>query len=152
MGAIHRIIVQVKTASGRKTGTNGRVYLGVCSREFRLRKTASDFHSGGEPMFVLGEGANVSHPALNDPRHPQLDTNDAEKYPVYIRFEPLSASDNWKVRVVCVRVEGDLSLHDPDLIKEFGTPVSASSEGLWLGRNEGLFYYLKSGICGPDGA
>lgn len=146
------MIVQVKTAAGRGTGTDGRIYLGVCGREFRLQNAPADFHSGAEPLFVLGDGATVRHPDLNDPRHPQLDTDMAEKYPVYIRFEPVTASDDWKVRVVCVRVEGDLSLHDPDLIKEFGTPSILSADGLWLGRNAGLACFLKAGICGPDGA
>ena len=151
MGAIHRIVIEVKTATGRDAGTKGRVFLGVCGREFRLRRTANDYRSGAETIFVLGEGATVSHPALNDPRHPQLDTDWAEKYPAYIRFEPLAAADRWKVRVVCVRVEGDLSLHDPSLIKEFGTRSSSASEGMWLGRDAGLFYFLNAGICGPNG-
>lgn len=132
MAAIDRIVVTVKTGTMSGAGTDGRVYLGACGREFRLASAADDFEIGSEKTFVLGKNANVTNPGLNDPRAPQLDTDDASNYPVYIRFEVKTKADRWNVHVVCVRVEPDSTIDmNPDDIHEFGTPMKNKS--LWMG-------------------
>lgn len=96
---------------------------------------------GDDWTFVLGEGSNVEHPARNDPRKPQLDTDDLDRYPVYIRFEPAGAHPSWCLERAWAVVNPDSdhrqTFDNPDLA-DFG-----DDRRIWLGQGYGKVLYLK---------
>src|SRR3954451_15060131 len=97
MPQVTGILCQVITGNVDGGGTDGRVYLGLGGREFRLDSGANDFGRGSWREFVMGLGpvqpeppstqVRVLNSEQNDPRVGlpirRLDT------PVYIRFEPV---------------------------------------------------------------
>src|SRR3712207_5596887 len=103
MAAITRIDVRIATANQSGAGTNGHVWVQVAGREFSLNSSADDFEAGDNRTYILGHGANILNAADNDPRRPQLDTADIDRFPVYLRFEPGGASD-WVLEEVQVTV------------------------------------------------
>jgi len=136
MAAITQIKVTLHTGDRNGAGTDGYVYLGVCGREFKLgRSDVDDNERATHRDYILGNGANVEQASLNDPRSPQLDTADADRYPAYIRFEPTGDSPDW----------------DLDGVSAMITPGNARFERLgdgggshlWLGQNMGKFCYLR---------
>jgi hypothetical protein len=92
---------------------------------------------GGEQIFQFGTGSNVTNAANNDPRKPQLAAEDADRFPVYIRFEQdLTDLDGgeWNLRDATVHLNGNPSI---SYVSQLGR------EGLWLGRSSGAYLYLK---------
>ena len=75
-------ISQIKltvTTGEKDIDKNDRVYLGIGGREFRCRKDgdsdANPFHMKHQTAsLIFGVGSNVEDPAINDPRHPLIDT------------------------------------------------------------------------------
>ena len=53
-----KITVKIKTANVSDAGTNGRAYLGIGRREFRLNMTGNRFEPGSTDTFVIGVGGN----------------------------------------------------------------------------------------------
>lgn len=87
-------------------GTDGKVYLGLGGREFRLNSGVDDFIANSAPTtFVFGLGSTVNNSPDNDPRSPfPLTTENVDKYPIYIRFEPSSDTDIWTLASVTVSI------------------------------------------------
>jgi len=106
MPLIERIDVRLVTSTQNGAGTDGDVYVGVCGREFYLDTDADDFERASDRTYTFGTGANVNFAGSNDPHSPyQLFTENLERFPVYIRFEPESRNDNWQVELVEVTVQ-----------------------------------------------
>src|SRR6185436_1829906 len=103
MTNITKIEVVIDTGSD---GTNGRVYLGVGGREFRLDNSGNDFAANTSAQtFILGYGASILNAVDNDPRSPYpLVTEILDKYPKYIRFEPENDDDIWNLAFVKVSI------------------------------------------------
>jgi hypothetical protein len=150
MANITRIDVQLTTASASSasthgigsegTGTNGDVYIGIAGREFYIDSKDpkhNDFESASSKVYVLGNGGNIMFEEQNDPRKPQLVTEDLSKYPVYLRFEPSGSNPDWNVERVTVKVNpghGEIRFDNARLV---GSP------DIWLGQRMGKFVYLS---------
>jgi len=135
MSAITQIKAVIHTGDRNSAGTDGSVYLGICGREFKLtRADVDDFERSSHREYFLGNVSNVEQPKFNDPRSPQLDTTDTDRYPVYIRFEPKGDSPDWDF-------DGAVITITPG-----GTKLGRMGDGggahLWLGQNMGKFCYL----------
>ncbi|CAL9467432.1 hypothetical protein [Streptomyces sp. enrichment culture] len=143
MARITRIEAHVRTADVPHGGTQGWVYLGIAGREFVLNAsgTADGTRTGNNWTFVLGEDANVENSAYNDPRRPQLNTDNLDRYPTYVRFEPVGPDPAWCLERVVVSVNSDTdhshTFDNPDLA-DFG-----EDRRLWLGQEYGKQLYLK---------
>lgn len=156
MVAITTILVRILTSSERDAGTDGNVYIGLCGREFYIDSRENDFERGSDRTYILGAELKrpgdkkypVSDPKHNDPRHPQLDTEDVEKFPVYLRFE--LGEHHHKPRWNLAYVEVKVNPSQGDEIYGPGERVFFSSwnpdEPLWLGDKHGKFVYLEKGI------
>jgi hypothetical protein len=133
MADITKIVAEIRTGNFAHAGADGWVYLGIGGREFRLgRPGIDDFEQNTNRSYVLGSGANVEDAALNDPRVPQLDTSDLERYPVYIRFEPGAGGDwNFDGAEVTITPGG----------AQYARMLALGN--LWLGQKMGKFCYLK---------
>jgi hypothetical protein len=88
-----KITVVIKTASVSGGGTNGRVYLGIGRREFRLDKPGNQFEPGSTDTFVIGAGGNINNPNNGndlplgaDMNAPEIQYNIIDNNPIYIRF------------------------------------------------------------------
>lgn len=132
---IKSFTVTIKTGDTEGAGTDGHVYLGICGREFFLDSPANDFERGSTFTFKLGVGANILNKSLNDPAKPQLKSENLDKYPVYIRFEPLDERSDWNITYVNVEIAGT----------GFGIVYRT---GLWLGQKAGKICFLKQGMFG----
>ena len=132
MATIESISVAVKTGDVKGGSTNGRVYLGLGGREFRLDTSDDDFKRNALDCFRLGDGDNVRRAERNDPRNPAVDTADLEQFPTYIRFEGKS----WNLRFVSVEVAGT------------GFGADLGPDGLWMGHVSGKTRYLFPGRFG----
>ncbi|MFF3350400.1 hypothetical protein [Streptomyces sp. NPDC002779] len=109
MPDITKITVQLVTAADPGAGTGGFVYAGVAGREFHVDSTRNDFEPGDNYAYIFGDSANVLDAARNDPRLPRLETIDADRFPVYLRFEGNDNDDDWcldRVRVLRHPPEG----------------------------------------------
>ncbi|MDJ0904299.1 MAG: hypothetical protein QNJ55_36510 [Xenococcus sp. MO_188.B8] len=136
MANITRIDARVLTGTKSGAGTDGRVYIAVGGREFRLDSSIDDFEAGSDRTYILGAGSNVNNAAFNDPRNPQLDSDDLDEFPVYIRFEPTGDNADWNVEQLFVTVNPG-----PTEIR-FGNPMLNGGPDLWLGQSRGEFIYL----------
>ena len=137
MALVAKISCQVRTADESGASTDGLPYLGIGGREFRLDTSDDDFEAKANFTYVFGDGANVLFPERNDPRRDFLiDTTRLDEFPVYIRFDPESGSDHWRLRFVMALVyeEGDF------LRAVYFSQTRA--EGIWLGRTAGKFLHL----------
>ena len=133
---IRRIDLRLYTANRSKAGTDGEVYLGMAGREFNIDSTGNDFERGSDRIYTLGVGANIKRPDNNDPRKPQLKTEDLAKYPVYLRFEPKGSGPNWNLEWLSATVNPG-----PSQIKYENPPLRGSPD-IWLGDNYGKIVYL----------
>ncbi|MFK0118561.1 hypothetical protein [Streptomyces sp. NPDC090994] len=140
MAAIERIDVRIVTASNSPSGVRGWVYVNVAGREFALDSSRDEWEPGTDVTYVLGDGANIYEPERNDPRDPQLDTDDLDRYPVYLRYAPPSdkPDETWRLERVIVTVNpgGDLPARY-DNLRLAGNPA------IWLGRNSGQVVNLR---------
>lgn len=134
MADITRIDVRLVTSNRSGAGTDGDVYIGVAGREFNLDTTANDFERGSDRTYVLGVGANIKNASRNDPRNPQLDTDDVDRFPVYLRFEPRGSGPNWNLERLDITVNPG-----PNQIRR---RALVGSPDLWLGQDYGKFIYL----------
>ena len=101
---IIRIDVGVATGCQGGAGTDGDVYIGVCGREVYIDTAYDDFEQNSNRTYILGAGANIEYAGYNDPRNPQLNTADLDKFPVYLRFEPRGDGPDWNLEQVDVTV------------------------------------------------
>jgi hypothetical protein len=135
MSAITRIDVRLVTGNRSGAGTDGEVYVGICGREFYLDSAVDDFEQGSDRTYTLGVGANINYAGYNDPRSPQLDTVDLDKFPKYIRLEPTGSNSEWNLEEVTVTVNPGTG--------QVVYRALAGGLNLWLGQKYGKFCYLK---------
>lgn len=137
MADVRRIDVRIMTGARSGAGTDGYVYVGVCGREFHLDTRADDFESGSDRTYTLGEAANVEDGFYNDPRQQEIKDSDADKYPVYVRFEPAGASPDWNLKYISVTVNPGPDEKRFERLSKTGLP------SLWLGQESGKVLYLS---------
>lgn len=145
MAKITGILCQIITGNIDNAGTDGRVYLGLGGREFRLDSRADDFERGSWREYILGQGpiepnlpspqVRVENRAYNDPRLGfPLDTVNLTRSPVYIRFEPSGSGPNWNLAFAAALV------YDGQFVVGYVPPVDF--DNLWLGDSMGKVLYL----------
>lgn len=134
MSAITRIDARIVTGNRTNAGTSGEVYLGICGREFRIQSPGNDFKKGADRTYILGVGASVKNPTLNDPRSPSLDTDDLDNFPKYIRFDPAGANPKWNLEEIVVTI-------NPGAGQRVFSALNAD-KNLWLGQKSGKFCFL----------
>jgi hypothetical protein len=142
MSDITRIDVYVLTADEENADTRGRVYLGLAGREFRLStESGGELARGADFTYILGEGANVAHAHDVDPRYPQLDTDDLDRYPAYLRFQSEGTAPAWCLERTQVTVNPHAAFthrfDNPRLVNA-GEP-----RVIWLEDNYGNVLHLK---------
>jgi hypothetical protein len=132
MPNIDTIEVQIRTGN---EGTDATIYLGLCGREFDLDTADDNFKANGTDIFVLGAGTNlVDGGAFNDPRKPQLITENLFSFPLWIRYGR-APDDDWDLADVQVTVNpGPQQL-------QF---ISAVPLPLRLAKEFGEFCFLRS--------
>jgi len=135
---INTIHLQVQTGNLSGAGTDGDVYLGVCGREFSIDTTRDDFERGSSREYILGAGSNVNNSSFNDPRRQRLFVENVDNFPVYIRFQPQSRSDNWQIQRAEVRFNDDLF---PAWDTSSYVP-NDPAQGIWLGTRAGLVVHI----------
>jgi hypothetical protein len=136
MANISRIDIRIKTGNRTGAGSSGTFYVGIGGREFRLNiPGTNDFEQNMDQIFTLGEASNLENASHNDPRSPvQLITENLNKYPKYIRFEPENSSDNWNLEFISVTV-------NPGTGQTVFSGLGGNAN-LWLGaRNTKIFYF-----------
>lgn len=137
MPPIERIHLRLDTADTSGAKTDGHVYLGICGREFRVNSPENDFQQGASDSFRFGHLDNVENSAVNDPRAPQLFEEQADQFPVYLRFDPENRGDDWILEYAQV-VFNFPSVHYPtDQVYETQLPGT-----LQMGHRSTLFVYL----------
>lgn len=143
MAAIKRVLVQFLTGNQMGAGTSGEVYLAMCGREFRIEPEIGRFDKGSDRTFELGGtirrrvGQNVKNSEDNDPRVPQLDSDDLSKFPMYVRFEPSSTNPKWNLGEVHVTVTLENN-------NDFNFRRVLDSFGLWFGQAAGKYCFLRN--------
>ncbi|MGP2441603.1 hypothetical protein [Streptomyces sp. JW3] len=141
MADITKVTVQLWTANDAEAGTNGFVYVGLAGREFHVDSSRNDFEANDNYTYIFGDGANVLDAARNDPRLPRLDTDDADQYPVYLRFAGVDNDDNWCMEGLTVIVNpggtGTRTYENPR------TAGTGADRKIWFGKRFGERLYLK---------
>ncbi|MFF3502252.1 hypothetical protein [Streptomyces sp. NPDC003247] len=130
MADIAKIVATIYTADIADAKTDsGTVYLGIAGREFVLETAADDYEQGAADEFVLGEGANVEQAEYNDPRKPQLTTEDLDRYPAYLRY---LGTDGWCLERATITVNPGADSHVFDNLDLQG---GGEARRIWL-RND----------------
>jgi len=140
-----KITVQIKTGDVPGADTDGRVYLGIGGREFRLNKAGNQFVRNTIDTFIIGHDETIDNPnggnslpVIGDINAPRIEFTQFNLYPEYIRFEPQDDNDKWNVEFVSVVAEqynGDLP---SGIIQGFGD----LDGNIWLGNKFGLVLFL----------
>jgi hypothetical protein len=148
MTHLGKIIVEIKTANVSGAGTNGRVYLGIGRREFRLNKDGDQFQAGSTDNFVIGAGGNINSPNNSNDlplganmNAPEIQFASVDDLPIYIRFEPQNDNDNWNVesvRLTAQQYDGSTPGTTSDYMDDF----SENDNRIWLGNGSGLIMFL----------
>lgn len=135
---VRKITVEVVTSYAKGAGTEGKVFLGLGGREFRLDiDSHDDFDRGDEVVYELGEGSNVCFPDRNDPRTGLPISVDAVlAHPVYIRLVPDDNADDWDLANVHVR------LHAADEVIRYAA-LEGPNAHIWLGLQSGNCLHLQ---------
>jgi hypothetical protein len=147
MAKVTGILCQIITGDVDGAGTDGRVYLGIGGREFRVDSREDDYERGSWREYILGTVPLETNPSPqqirvrnwenNDPtlRFP-LDTDNLPRTPVYIRFEPQGAGDNWNLFFAAALVYADRFF--------VGYSPPEDFNDLWLGQAMGKVLHLTS--------
>lgn len=149
MASITGILCQVITGNISGAGTDGSVYLGIGGREFRLDSSQDDYEQGSWREYILGRAPlepNLPSPQIrvnekdrNDPRVGfALDTENLNRTPVYIRFEPRSSGDNWNLSFATALVY----IEQGQFVTSYIPP--RGFDNLWLGQAMGKILYLTN--------
>jgi hypothetical protein len=151
MAQVTGILCQVITGKMDGAGTDGRVYLGIGAREFRMDSSADDYERNSWREYLIGDPPVVPDPnnapghqvrvrngPRNDPRDAgfPIDRANLSKSPVYIRFETSGSSPDWNLAFVAVLV------YAPQFAVAYAPPDPNNFHGLWLGDNYGKVLYL----------
>ena len=149
MPDIVKILVRVETLNQPGADTGGEVFLGIGGREFNIDSRENNFERNAKELFILGDRRNrpgdwmeVRNKDRNDPRVPlPLHTNDLDKYPVYLRFEPeqYDSAEEWGLNYVFVKVNPTIDGQNQAVLYE---ALGPADEFLWLGRHGGRYCYL----------
>jgi hypothetical protein len=137
------------------------------------RAGINDREPGQMDLLILGRGANVEDPDRNHPADPlAVRMHDVDRYPVWLRFAPrpkvvegvkvqggvlrqpvvidpvdnldpvdAASNDNWMLDSVHVLVRGRTDQRDFGILDDDGRLIE--DLGLWLGKDFGLFVYLR---------
>lgn len=140
MPNIARIDAVVRTGDRSGAGTDGDIYLGIAGREFMLDSAIDDFERNSTRTYVIsptaGPGSSINNPATNNPVTPyQLVTENIDRFPAYIRFQPTGRDDNWNLESVTVTVNPGPNQRQLQAL--------GGSNHLWLGVHSGLYCYLR---------
>ncbi|MFE9686838.1 hypothetical protein ACFYXC_41275 [Streptomyces sp. NPDC002701] len=154
MADITQIRAKIEVANLSEAGSDDWVYLGIAGREFVLDSgNGDDFDIGTKKVFVLGEQQEddtegnftvvpVVEGEYNDPRRPQLDTDDLGLYPVYLRVEDAGSHPELCLERVRVSVYGaDGSVHKFDNVR---LDKVADNRRIWLHQKYGRQLYLHA--------
>ncbi|MEU0741858.1 hypothetical protein [Streptomyces sp. NPDC006134] len=143
MAPVNRIDVRLYTASESPAGVGGWVYVNVGGREFSLDTTRNDFEPGDDFTYTFGENGNVNDAERNDPRSPQLDTDDLDRYPVYLRYAPPSNKPDeiWCLERVIVTVNP--GTETPARFDNLRLAGTAANQKIWLGQRYGQVVNLR---------
>jgi hypothetical protein len=136
MTQIQSIHLTIETGRMDNAGTDGDVYLGVCGREFFVDTSSDDFERASGREYIFGEGANVNNQSDNDPRTQDLQIENVERFPVYLRFQPLHRGDKWNLSRAVITFNNDLSPQWET------TTFVFPNAGIWLGPRAGLYVHL----------
>ena len=132
MALINELIVSILTGDFKNAGTDDRVYLGICGREFRLDNSKNNYKRNGQDYFSLGgNDPNIKNKNRNDPREPAIDSDDLGVYPKYIRFE----GKEWNLMFANVDVAVVGSVSTSFLFESV-------PDGIWLGHKYGKIIHL----------
>lgn len=142
MANVEKIWVRFKTGDKQGAGTDGDIYLGIGGREFMVDSSDDDFERDADRYYAIGKPSTILHYTVNDPRRPQITTEDVDAFPVYVRFAPKSRSDSWNLDEVWVGVN-DEGFNRLDFYRSVGSRDGVREEGFWLGVRSGLFLYLR---------
>jgi len=146
MAQVTGILCQIITGNVDGAGTDGRVYLGLGAREFRLDSSKDDYERGSIREYIMGLGPlepNIPPPQIrvlngprNDPRFGlPIERLNLSKTPVYIRFEPTGSYPDWNLATAVVLV------YAPQFAVAYThTPLIID---LWLGDSYGKVLYLE---------
>jgi hypothetical protein len=149
MAQVTGILCQVITGNVNGAGTDGRIYLGLGAREFRMDSSTDDYERNSwreylignppvepDPNDIPGHQIRVLNGSRNDPRDAgfPIDTVHLSKSPVYVRFEPSGSSPDWNLEFVAVLV------YAPQFAVAYAPPNNIQS--LWLGDRYGKVLYL----------
>jgi hypothetical protein len=148
MAAITGVLAQIITGNLNGAGTDGRVYLGLAGREFRLDSSRDDYERGSAREYILGRAPlepnlpppqiRVLNPDRNDPRKDfPLDTTNLDAAPVYVRFEPEGDSPDWNLRSAIILVYTG----EGQFVVAYVAPQGF--DNLWLGDRYGKVLYLR---------
>lgn len=138
MPELHKITLNLQTGDLEDAGTDGDVYLGVCGREFYVDSEdpdEDDFERNSTHEYVFGVDASNINPPANDPRNPQLFTENVERFPMYIRFQPRSRTDHWFLH------RAEVSFND-SFFPRWDTLELIGRAGIWLGTRSGMYVHL----------
>jgi hypothetical protein len=148
MTHLGKITAEIKTGDVPDASTNGRVFLGIGKREFRLNMPGNNFQRGSTDTFVIGVDGNIDNPNnSNDlPSDPSLNAPVIQwahlsEFPIYIRFDPRDSNDNWNIESVLVTAQ-QFNASNPGDIVHFADFFSENGDHIWLGNNSGLFIVL----------
>jgi hypothetical protein len=137
MSAITKIDVRIITGNINNAGTNGTVFIAIGGREFQLDSAENDFEKGKTFTYVLGAGSTVINPMLNDPTKPfAMKTEDLDKFPAWIRFEPSGDSPDWNLEFA-----GAVVNPGPSQVQY--QALAGTGVNLWLGQDSGKYCFLK---------
>ena len=148
MAAVTGVLAQIITGKLDGAGTDGRVYLGLGGREFRLDSSQDDYERGSGREYILGRAPlepnlpppqiRVLNPDRNDPRKDfPLDTANVDAAPVYVRFEPEGDSPDWNLRSAIILVYTG----EGQFVVAYVPPQGF--DNLWLGDRYGKVLYLR---------
>jgi PLAT/LH2 domain len=146
MTQIVQIKVEIKTGNESTAGTNGKVFLGIGGREFRLDKPGNQFQKNHTDTFTINStNSDIENPERNslpnigNANSPRIENKVGItfNFPVYLRFDPNDNDDDWNIERVKVRVIGGLNstfIYPNDILKD---------GNIWLGNKSGLFLGLR---------
>ena len=135
---ITQVKIAIKTGNINGASTNGKIYLGIGGREFRLDKPGDQFQRNSLDTFTIGIGSDLENPDFNNlpitvnNNSPIIRHLEIISYPKYLRFDPNDDSDNWNVQNVEVDVV--------DIGKTYKGPRDGN---LWQGTRSGLTISLN---------
>jgi hypothetical protein len=151
MSHVGRISVRIVTGDINGASTNGKVYLGIGGREFRLDKLGDQFQRGDIDTFIIGDGSNIESNDFNtlpdngNNNSPRIEFENLTNYPAYIRFEPQDNDDNWNIEDVNVQI---IQYNDDPVSSTSNKKIFVDLEGnIWLGKRSGLFLHLDQFEC-----